>query len=106
MLKKKIAILTFGMMASTMALAGDPPSIGGQAAISADIQGGIINGGAAADGAIVTLKQSVASVLHGSIGGALKLSVSLKGGIINAGAADAAAEVSACQSIGSIGSDC
>jgi hypothetical protein len=52
------------------------------------------------------LKQSVASVLHGSVSGQLKLSVSVKGAIANAGLADAGATVDACQSVGSIGSDC
>jgi hypothetical protein len=103
---KKIAILTFGVMASMAAVAGDPPSIGGAAAISANVEGLIANGGLAEGAAKITLKQSVASVLHGNIGGALQLSVSVKGAIGNAGIAEGGAEVSACQSIGSIGSDC
>lgn len=102
----KIAMFGFSMVCATSAVAGDPPSIGGQASISADITGGIINGGAAEGGAKVTLKQSVASVLHGSVGGALQLDVDLKGGIANAGMAEGGAEVDACQSVGSIGSDC
>ena len=87
-------------------LAGDAPSIGGSANISADIKGAVINGGQAGGASKMTLKQSVASVLHGNVSGQLKLSVSVKGGIANAGLADAGATVDACQSVGSIGSDC
>ena len=103
---KNLIVLVFSGLYALSATAGDPPSIGGAAAINANVAGAIINGGAAEGGAKVTLKQSVASVLHGNIGGALQLNVDLKGTVINAGAAEGGAEVSACQSVGSIGSDC
>jgi len=103
---KNLVVLVFSSLYALSATAGDPPSIGGSAKISANIDGGIINGGTAEAGAKITLKQSVASVLHGNVGGELQLNVDLKGGIINAGASTGAAEVSACQSVGSIGSDC
>ncbi len=103
---KKVTLLVVTCIFSLSALATDPPSIGGSANIGANIEGGIVNGGAAEGGAKVTLKQSVASVLHGSVGGKLDLNVDLKGGIVNAGAAEAGASVDACQSVGSVGSDC
>ena len=103
---KRLTLSIFCGLISTGALAGDPPSISGGANISASIKGAVINGGAAEGGAKVTLKQSVASVLHGSVGGQLKLNVDIKGAIGNGGLAAASAEVTACQSVGSIGSDC
>jgi hypothetical protein len=103
---KSLVVLVFSVLYAFSAAAGDPPSIGGSAAINANVAGAIINGGAAEGGAKVTLKQSVASVLHGNIGGALQVNVDLKGAVINAGAAEGGAEVDACQSVGSIGSDC
>ena len=103
---KNLVVLVFSSLYALSAMAGDPPSIGGSAKINANITGGIVNGGTAEAGAKLTLKQSVASVLHGNIGGELQLNVDLKGGIVNAGASTGAAEVSACQSVGSIGSDC
>jgi hypothetical protein len=102
-------VLVLGVVMSFLplgVLAADAPSIGGAASISADIKGAVINGGAASGGAKATLKQSVASVLHGSVSGSLKLNVSVKGAVMNAGLADGGAEVTACQSVGSIGSDC
>jgi len=102
-------VLVLGILMSFLplgVLAADAPSIGGSANISADIKGAVINGGQAGGGSNLTLKQSVASVLHGSVSGQLKLSVSVKGAIANAGLADAGATVDACQSVGSIGSDC
>ena len=91
---------------SVNVLAADAPSIGGSAKISADVKGAVVNGGQAGGGAKLTLKQSVASVLHGNVAGQLKLSVAVKGAIVNAGASDGGATVDACQSVGSIGSDC
>lgn len=103
---KTLIVLVISSLYALSATAGDPPSIGGSAKINANITGGIVNGGLADGAAKVTLKQSVASVLHGNIGGALELNVNVKGAIVNAGAAQGGAEVSACQSVGSIGSDC
>lgn len=101
--------LTIGVVCgliSTGVFAGDPPTISGGAKISADITGGIANGGESGAGAQLVLKQSVASVLHGTVSGKLDLSVKLKGGIVNGGIVDGAAGITACQSVGSIGSDC
>ena len=103
---KRLVLLVLPILYAVGASAGDPPSIGGSAAINANVAGAIINGGAAEGGAKVTLKQSVASVLHGNVGGQLNLNVDLKGAVVNAGAAEGGAEVDACQSVGSIGSDC
>lgn len=104
-MKRSIIFCVFAC-ACGVAAAGDAPSIGGSATISANIEGGVVNGGEAMGGAQVTLKQSVASVVKGDVGGELKLDVNVKGAIANAGVADAGAQVVACQSIGSIGSDC
>ena len=102
----RLFILSLLATYSSVSVAGDPPSIGGSAKISANIMGAVVNGGVAEGGAKVNLKQSVASVLHGSVGGTLKLSVEVKGMVANAGMAEGGAEVTACQSVGSIGSDC
>lgn len=88
------------------AAAGQPPTIGGQADISANITGGIVNAGAGASGFKGTVKQAVASVLTGNVSGGLKLSVDLKGGIVNVGAGASGASITSCQSVGTIGSDC
>ncbi|WP_462182239.1 hypothetical protein [Pseudoalteromonas gelatinilytica] len=105
-MKVKNVVSISAVIFSSFAIAGDPPSIGGGASISADVKGAIVNGGAAEGGAKAVLKQSVASVLHGSVSGKLQLSVDLKGAVVNAGAAEGGATVEACQSVGSIGSDC
>jgi len=91
---------------SFSAIGGTPPTIGGQANIAANIEGGIVNAGAGASGFQGTVKQAVASVLTGSVSGGLKLSVDLKGGIVNVGAGAEGAKIISCQSVGTIGSDC
>ena len=101
--------LTMGLVCgliSTGVFAGDPPKISGGAVITADIKGAIANGGEAGGGAQLLLKQSVASVLHGTVSGELTLTVKVKGGIVNGGVVNGAAGITACQSVGSIGSDC
>lgn len=92
---------------SFAAFAGEPPSIGGDAHITAEIgRAGIVNVGAGAGGARLTVKQSIASVLHGRVGGGLKINVTIgEAGVVNVGAG-ATAKITACQSIGTIGSDC
>lgn len=101
-------ISSVAMMISCSAFAGDPPSIGGQASITASIgNAGVINGGGGASGADITLKQSIASVLHGSISGGLTTNVTIgNAGVLNVGGGASGAKVDACQSIGTIGSDC
>ena len=104
----KVLVTALVMLSTFSVAAGDAPSIGGEAVINATIgDAGIVNGGGAASAAIVTLKQSIASVLHGSIAGGLKLNVTIgSAGVVNVGAAASEAKVTACQSIGTIGSDC
>jgi hypothetical protein len=105
------SVLAAAMLLSSVSLAvhaSDAPSIGGSATITANVsQGGIINAGAGAGGFQGTVKQAVASVIHGSIAGALATTVNVtQGGIINFGGGASAAKVTACQSVGTVGSDC
>lgn len=108
-MKHKLGVLLLGLcITSITAFAGDAPSIGGDASITANIgQGGIINAGAGASGFQGTVKQSIASVLSGRVGGGVKLNVTIgEAGIMNVGAGATGAKITACQSIGTIGSDC
>lgn len=93
---------------SFSAFAGSAPSIGGDADISVNIgAAGIVNAGAGAGRAKLTVKQAIGSVLHGNVSGGLKLNVDIgSAGVVNVGAGAGGAKITACQSIGTIGSDC
>lgn len=103
---QSLAALVALSAVSLSAIGGTPPTIGGEANITANVQGAIANAGAGASGFQGTVKQAVASVLSGNVGGGLKLSVDVKGAIVNVGAGASGAKITACQSVGTIGSDC
>lgn len=103
---KAVVLLAALAAVSYPAIGGQPPTIGGEANITANVQGAIANAGAGATGFEGTVKQAVASVLSGTVGGGLKLSVDVKGAIVNVGAGASGAKITACQSVGTIGSDC
>jgi len=88
------------------AFATTAPSIQGEAKISVNIKGAILNVGAGASGFTGSAKQAVASVLDGTISGSLTDNVDVKGAILNVGAGASGAKVTSCQSVGTVGSDC
>ncbi|UUX51463.1 hypothetical protein NUH88_07140 [Nisaea acidiphila] len=107
-LKSFVTATAIILTGSISAIAGDAPSIGGNASLNVNIgQAGVVNAGAGASGFQGSVKQSVGSVLSGNISGGLKDNVSIgQAGVVNVGAGASGAKVTACQSIGSIGSNC
>ena len=101
-----LVILGFCLAATSPALAGDAPSIGGGAVIEATVgQAGVVNT-VSALGGNVTAKQHVGSIIAGNVSGAVAITANVaQGGVVNTATAKGG-NITACQDIGTIGNNC